>query len=441
MKDVLAQLRTSHFWLVMTAVGLLIVPSFPRSSVYRNAYDELTRLIAVNATLTSEDLTQTFNRMALPAGAKVDPATFVTSAPWHVAQLPCQYIKSQTPLFHFSQPASRPAVWMTMPREKAAYAVPFQLPPTFSTAPGDRTLAQLTQIWAFLDNDDHAFIITGLAPTASKSATTFALPGVVAPPKAPGQRIECVVGALTWSHAILDDTNPESGELIVEGDMETDVVNLNGRPGSGGGGSFQSQPIPVGVQSLDFPLFASHLSAYFAARDLAMTDLAGQQFPDAFADLTRVARGLESLTLHDLRAYVERMTEESGTDVEIFGARLPVDILVEWGIPVLVIMQLYFWLHLTRFFASGRPSREVASFPWIACYPQLLARAVTLCSVALAPIAAAALLYFGTTHRARSVWFWAGFVLATLVSTVLAARTAIALLRLSRAPTSVAAAD
>lgn len=432
MKEILTQLRTSHFWLVMASFGLMILPSFPRSSVYGNAYNELARLSAVNATITPQNLIHTFDGMALPEQAKQDPAAIVASAPWHVAQVSCQRVTSGRP--GFLPMKARPAIWMTMPREEAAYPVPFQLPPAFSIPPGERTLAQFMEIWAFLDNDDHAFAVTAVASADRQGDAAFEVPGVVPRIEHPDQHLDCFVGSLTSLRATLDRADPQRAWLTLRGSIETDLVSRNGGPGSSAGGSFESQPIPVSVRTLDFPLFASHLRAYFARDDLSMTDLAGQQFSDAFADLVHVARGLQSLTLHDLRAYVERMTEESGTDVEIFGATLPVDVLVEWGIPALVIMQLYFWLHLVRFAASDLPSRDVQSFSWIACYPQLLARAVTICSVVLAPIAAVTLLYFGTEHGARSMWLRGGLILAAVASTVLAASTVKALLRLSRVP-------
>lgn len=436
MKEILAQLRASHFWLVMASFGLLILPSFPRSSVYGNAYDELTRLIAVNATITPENLIQTFGTMSLPGEARQDPASMLTSAPWHVAQVRCQGVTSGR--LGFQLVKARPAVWMTMPGEEAAYAVPDQLPPAFYTPPGDRTLAQFMQIWAFLDNDDHAFVVTALAPSARQGDAAFEVPGGVPRIEYPNQRRECFVGSLTPLRATLDNTNPQLAWVTLQGTVETDSVSPNGGPGSGGSGPFQSQPIPVTVRMLDFPLLASHLRAYFAMHDLAMTDLAGQQFSDAFADLAYVGRGLQSLTLHDLRAYVERMTEESGTDVEIFGATLPVDVLVEWGIPALVIMQLYFWLHLSKFAASDLPPREVQSFPWIACYPQRLARGVTIGSIVLAPVAAVTLLSFGSEHGSRSVWLRSALILAAVASAVVAAVTVKALLGLSRKPASAA---
>jgi hypothetical protein len=87
-----------------------------------------------------------------------------------------------------------------------------------------------------------------------------------------------------------------------------------------------------------------------------------------------LARGLEALTLHDLREYIDRK-EEAGMDVEIFGAKLPVDILCGWGIQLLVVMRLYFWLHM-RFFASRKTMRPpVGQLPWIGLYPDTLSSA------------------------------------------------------------------
>ncbi len=428
--DYLSQLRASHFWLVLTSLGLLIAASLPRSAEYQRAYEQATQLTQINATLTTANLTSTFAAMNIPDLKKLDAASFAVDVPWHIGKVRCSYDANP------KRPLTRPEIQFPDPvwipdASQEAFAFPSALPGAFRVPIKERTLAQLMDMWAFLNNETRAFVVSGIAPDAESNAAESAVMTADADWLTNPAKHKCSVWNFVWSkvgHLSKDDA---SATVVLDGAYEEEDLDSSGKGGSGAGGNFTSAEIGIFTRPIAFPLLESHLRSYFNASDRQITATAGQEFEDAFPDLSRVAKGLESLRLHDLRAYIERQSQESGRDVEIFGAKLPVDVLREWGLPVLAVMQLYFLLHLRRFTARPRPA-SVSTFPWIAVYPGMASRAVTTSSVMLAPIAAV-ILCIEARGSGLSWWMWCLLALLITLSCSLAVQTARELLKISGA--------
>jgi hypothetical protein len=90
-------------------------------------------------------------------------------------------------------------------------------------------------------------------------------------------------------------------------------------------------------------------------------------FQESFPDLSRIAKGLDSLELNQLEEHIRELRASGSESVEIFGAKLPVDFLRTWGILLLSSIQLYYYLHIRQFHLIFGSERDEPSFPWIAC--------------------------------------------------------------------------
>ena len=51
---------------------------------------------------------------------------------------------------------------------------------------------------------------------------------------------------------------------------------------------------------------------------------------------------LESLPLDRLTNYLDYQRRVSGENIELFGAKIPAEVVALWGLPLIIIVQLYF---------------------------------------------------------------------------------------------------
>lgn len=423
--DILAQLRKSHFWVVFASCALLMVPSLPLATGYQNAEHQLSKLMQINATLTQASLAESFARLQLPSAATLDWTQVLGQAPWHYRTTSCHFT---TRFFLGGQQTwSKPVVWMTMPGDDTAYAVPYQLPPVLEMKRSARTLIDARRAWAFLNNDNYAFVIVGARKLSATEYRDVDLSRHNAFGPGYHEPAQCLFGDVKWFSAQRAADDPILGYFKIRGFVAAGSSLLTAASRPLAGDSFESGEIPVQIREVKIPLFAAHLDRLFSDSRPDLTILAGERFSDAFPDLTRISKGLGTLTLDGLRGYTERMAEEGGTDVEILGAKLPVDIFVRWGIPLLLIMQVYFWLHVRRYANDAGSFPADARYPWIALYSDTASRWVTRCSLLLAPLAAAMLVHFGVEHRFVGTWIAWSLTAGALISAALALLTIMAL--------------
>jgi hypothetical protein len=113
-------------------------------------------------------------------------------------------------------------------------------------------------------------------------------------------------------------------------------------------------------------------------------------FEDAFGDLAEQAKGLESLEMGALIAYLRQRYRENDKAVQLLGIEVPQSAISQWGLLVLIACLAYLLLHLRR---ARRLWREpLPASPWIALYQDRLSRLVSLGSITLIPVSAGGLL-------------------------------------------------
>ena len=89
-------------------------------------------------------------------------------------------------------------------------------------------------------------------------------------------------------------------------------------------------------------------------------------FETTFPSLANATKDLKSLKIDDLEKVLNVQRNESGESVKIFGLELSDASLRQWGIVIVVSIQIYFWLHLSNFYGALHEATTNERFPWIA---------------------------------------------------------------------------
>jgi hypothetical protein len=119
-------------------------------------------------------------------------------------------------------------------------------------------------------------------------------------------------------------------------------------------------------------------------------------FERRFPQLSSWARGREARTpkilLEDLQTDIDRASES----FELFGVKIPLSLIAKLGLLVLVAIEGYFCLHLSRLTLLVKGPSSVPSFPWIGAYLDLASKSASLTSAALLPAVVVAWLAVST---------------------------------------------
>jgi hypothetical protein len=154
-------------------------------------------------------------------------------------------------------------------------------------------------------------------------------------------------------------------------------------------------------------------------------------YDEAFRELAAVSNGIENIEISAVPGRIQSMQAISERDVEIFGLKMQAAGIAVPGTLLLLIAQLYFWLHLNELSARPTPQTPGRDVAWIGAYSSPVARISTFTSACILPAVAAAIAAYKVligAHAAGSTWtFWST---AVLVSLVLAMATALGLRRL-----------
>jgi hypothetical protein len=122
-------------------------------------------------------------------------------------------------------------------------------------------------------------------------------------------------------------------------------------------------------------------------------------FERRFPQLSLWAHGREARTpkilLEDLQTDIDRASES----FELFGVKIPLSLIAKLGLLVLIAIEAYFCLHLSRLTLLVKGPSSVPSFPWIGAYLDLISRTASLTSAALLPVAVVAWLAISTWRQ------------------------------------------
>jgi hypothetical protein len=106
-----------------------------------------------------------------------------------------------------------------------------------------------------------------------------------------------------------------------------------------------------------------------------------------FRELAEIAAGREHYALKDLSQWLDdELAHTEPRQIDVFGIKFPAGAQFEWGIILIVVVQLYFWLHVRELsprLEGGHPGLDVA---WPGLYPSWAAYAVVWGSVVAVPL-------------------------------------------------------
>jgi hypothetical protein len=100
-------------------------------------------------------------------------------------------------------------------------------------------------------------------------------------------------------------------------------------------------------------------------------------FSVAFRELAQVSAGVESLRFEDLERYISSAQTSAQQPIEFLGLRIASRHVILIGVPALLCVQLYAWLHLKVLRRRTRSLVLLESVAWIGVYDLPNARLVT----------------------------------------------------------------
>ncbi len=108
-------------------------------------------------------------------------------------------------------------------------------------------------------------------------------------------------------------------------------------------------------------------------------------FARNFPELSALTIDISDYNFDKLKSILERESSKAQDDIELFGLTIPAVVIAKWGSLIIVIVQLYFILHLRALRQQTGPTRDLTLAPWIGVYPDMLSRMTTAVSACLLP--------------------------------------------------------
>ncbi|MCH9026337.1 MAG: hypothetical protein IIA05_04360 [Proteobacteria bacterium] len=147
-------------------------------------------------------------------------------------------------------------------------------------------------------------------------------------------------------------------------------------------------------------------------------------FAEAFRELDGFTSEIGDVRLDSVARVLENERKRTSESFQAFGLKVPAAELYRWGSPLLVVIQLYFLLHLNAL-TSAVAASERRSVPWIGIYNNRLSRTVTVTSAVMLPLAVVVVLQLDGWSSHWLGWLLNGTLVAA--STTIGGFTAAAL--------------
>ena len=114
----------------------------------------------------------------------------------------------------------------------------------------------------------------------------------------------------------------------------------------------------------------------------------GKKFEETFPQLYNFIKSNPKMEFSDVERLLqsEMQRERSTEKIEFLGLKFPERDLATWGAGIILVIQLYFWVHLREL--SFRASRDDFSsqVAWIGLYKSIYARAMTCLTACILPL-------------------------------------------------------
>jgi len=139
--------------------------------------------------------------------------------------------------------------------------------------------------------------------------------------------------------------------------------------------TYNNQPVPVNLQVW----LAEHFK--FSA--------VGKKFEETFPELYDYIKSNPRMGFDDVSRLLQSdlQRERSTEKIEFLGLKFPERDLATWGSLIIVIIQLYFWLHLRSLGSRLVTHDTCTKIAWIGLYPDIYARIVSFLTASMLPLA------------------------------------------------------
>jgi hypothetical protein len=139
------------------------------------------------------------------------------------------------------------------------------------------------------------------------------------------------------------------------------------------------------------------------------------EFADTFADLARLTKDLEELSLPKLKSYVLENLRRQGNVVEVFQIKLPIEVVLFQGLAILLGMQVYLLSYLLRLRGCDLSICYMRGLPWIGLFPGILPKLIVVTTGSVIPGLAALILARLALGEASADDWWATFYMAAIL--------------------------
>jgi hypothetical protein len=173
----------------------------------------------------------------------------------------------------------------------------------------------------------------------------------------------------------------------------------------------------------------THFNGQAAFQTVHRTNFHYGKFEDTFAELNKITKNFQDLSDDRIQVILDDEANRTSERVEMFGAKIPGDALASWGSPILILLQFYFLLHLSKFRLLIPGWRGIPNVAWIGVYSSWSARLATLLSGMLLPSSVVSFLLVKQGAKFLHWWDWSLAILAMSLSAAIAVLSAICLLR------------
>ncbi len=140
------------------------------------------------------------------------------------------------------------------------------------------------------------------------------------------------------------------------------------------------------------------------------------RFADSFPELDAASAGISNQNLDTLERLLENKRKENPETFEALGIKIPAEVVMRFGIFLIIAVQVYFLTHLAELSKRLQPTDPGWEVAWVGVYTHRLARVVyffTICGLPV--ICVAALGKRGLDQSSFRQWRWmipvAGIVL------------------------------
>ena len=152
----------------------------------------------------------------------------------------------------------------------------------------------------------------------------------------------------------------------------------------------------------------------------AETDWPLGRFDRTFHDLNFFTRNIRSLPLEDIEKVLFSEKQRKGETFEFLGLKFPALFVTRWGILIIFGLQLYFLLHLLTFENKITPQDSAWEVPWIGLYNNKESRATFFITAFILPMLTCGVLIFNGIWETQKYLNLTYFVLGLGVSILLA---------------------